>query len=476
MKKILSLLLCFAFLLPAAVRAEGTGFSDVKPTDWFFSYVDDLTKSGVVNGYPDGTFRPDAQVKVNEALKLILLAAGYPPQAPTGAGWASGYLTLAMNEGFLNGEAPELSRSITRTEVAHLAARALALYYDGTPTPFSDTDDPEITALYGVGVIQGENAPDGLRFSGDRPLRRSEVSAIVWRIQRYCQEQMAAAPVLPEDPQVILALEGGAGEEQTEPSQPLGPTDPGGNEEPVPEGKIRYRDKLIDIMEDVPVFAYDPKTFYLENGRMRCSDRSVRLVHGIDVSSHQGIIDWNKVKADGVDFAIIRAGYRGYTVGNLVADPNFGMNIRNALAAGIEVGVYVFSQAITEAEALEEADFVLDAIRGYNVTLPVVFDWEIVNSENARTRGLSTAQLMACTKAFCRRVQRAGYAPMVYFNADWGYLNFDLSQITQYDFWLAQYKEQPDFYYNFKYWQYTSKGSVNGISGNVDLDVILLPR
>jgi Lyzozyme M1 (1,4-beta-N-acetylmuramidase) len=106
----------------------------------------------------------------------------------------------------------------------------------------------------------------------------------------------------------------------------------------------------------------------------------------------------------------------------------------------------------------------------------VVFDWEIVNSENARTRGLSTAQLMACTKAFCRRVQRAGYAPMVYFNADWGYLNFDLSQITQYDFWLAQYKEQPDFYYNFKYWQYTSKGSVNGISGNVDLDVILLPR
>ena len=115
-------------------------------------------------------------------------------------------------------------------------------------------------------------------------------------------------------------------------------------------------------------------------------------------------------------------------------------------------------------------------IRGYNVTLPVVFDWEIVNSENARTRGLSTAQLMACTKAFCRRVQRAGYAPMVYFNADWGYLNFDLSQITQYDFWLAQYKEQPDFYYNFKYWQYTSKGSVNGISGNVDLDVILLPR
>ena len=129
MKKILSLLLCFAFLLPAAVRAEGTGFSDVKPADWFFSYVDDLTKSGVVNGYPDGTFRPDEQVKVNEALKLILLAAGYPPQAPTGAGWASGYLTLAMNEGFLNGEAPELSRSITRTEVAHLAARALARTY-----------------------------------------------------------------------------------------------------------------------------------------------------------------------------------------------------------------------------------------------------------------------------------------------------------------------------------------------------------
>ena len=474
MKKFLSLLLCLALLLPVAVHADSGRFSDVKSTDWFYSYVDELTQSGVVDGYPDGTFRPENQVKVSEALKLILLAAGYPQQDPTDAEWASGYLTLARREGFLNDEEIDLSRSITRTEVAHLAARSLALYLDGVPSPFSDIDDPEITALYGAGVIQGENAEGGLRFSGDRSLKRSEVSAIVWRIQRYCQEQMTAAPAVPEDPDVVLALEGETGEAAPAPEQPLGPTDPGGQGDT--GGKIRYRDKLIDILEDVPVFAYDPKDFYLENGRMRCADKSVRLVHGIDVSAHQGIIDWNRVKADGVDFAIIRAGYRGYSVGNLVADSNFGMNIRNALAAGIEVGVYVFSQAVNETEALEEADFVLDAIRGYPVTLPVVFDWEIVNSENGRTRGVSTQQLMACTKAFCLRVQRAGYAPMVYFNADWGYLNFDLSQITQYDFWLAQYKEQPDFYYNFKYWQYTSKGSVDGISGNVDLDVILLPQ
>lgn len=410
-------------------------------------------------------------MRYNEALKLILLAAGYPKQEPVGGDWAGGYLIFSRQKGFLPEEDLELTRSITRAEVAHLAARALLLAPDDGMSPFSDTNDPEVTALYNAGVIQGETSGAALLFSGDRSLRRSEVSAIVWRILLYFQGQ-AAVFTPPEDPQVILTPEG---ETPAAPVRPQEPADPSGTDA-VPEGKIRYRDRLIDILEDVPVFAYDPKDFYLENGRMRCADRNLRLVHGIDVSVHQGIIDWKRVKADGVEFAIIRAGYRGYTVGNLVADANFSMNIRNALDAGLEVGVYVFSQAITEDEALEEADFVLEAIRGYDVTLPVVFDWEIVNSENARTRGVSTPQLMACAKAFCRRVQRAGYDPMVYFNADWGYLNFDLSQITQYDFWLAQYKEQPEFYYNFQYWQYTSKGTVDGISGNVDLDVILLPR
>ncbi|MBR5390592.1 MAG: S-layer homology domain-containing protein, partial [Clostridia bacterium] len=290
MKKFFFILLCLVLLLSAPVYAAAA-FSDVKATDWFCPYVSDLTDSGVINGYPDGTFRPENEVRYNEALKLILLAAGYPKQEPVGGDWAGGYLIFARQKGFLPEEDLELTRSITRAEVAHLAARALLLAPDGGMSPFSDTNDPEVTALYNAGVIQGETSGAALLFSGDRSLRRSEVSAIVWRILLYFQGQ-AAVFTPPEDPQVILTPEG---ETPAAPVRPQEPADPSGTDA-VPEGKIRYRDRLIDILEDVPVFAYDPKDFYLENGRMRCADRNLRLVHGIDVSVHQGIIDWKRVK------------------------------------------------------------------------------------------------------------------------------------------------------------------------------------
>lgn len=485
MKKLLACLLCLLLIVPP-VFAEGKTFSDVPDDAWYTQYVTALAERNVVGGYPDGTFGPQREVRVDEALKLILLAAGYPQQAPLmGEGWASGYFSFAVRMGFLPLET-DLTRPITREEVGMLAARAMGISSDG-PSPFPDVDRPELTALWEKEIILGIEVDGTALYVPDKTLTRAEASAIVWRMN----EAVLAAPPLPEEqpPEEELpawlnltaeqfendyGLTMGAGGTYVSPSEENPDLPPPSQEDT--GGKIRYRDRLLDILEGVPVFSFDPNSFYLENGRMRCSDPSTELVYGIDVSSHQGVIDWNRVKADGVSFAMLRVGYRGYTVGNLNKDNNFDMNLRNALAAGVEVGAYVFSQAINEKEAVEEADLVIESLKGYDVTYPVVFDWEVINSQNARTNGLSTKTLMACTRAFCDRVRQAGYTPMVYFSEDWGYLKYDLSQISDVDYWLAQYKEQPDFYYDFAMWQYTSKGSVDGITGNVDLDVVLLHR
>jgi lysozyme len=135
------------------------------------------------------------------------------------------------------------------------------------------------------------------------------------------------------------------------------------------------------------------------------------------------------------------------------------------------VGVYFFSQAITPQEAVEEADFVLSYIRNYNITYPVVFDWETISYDSARTNGVDTQTLNQCAQAFCSTVSGGGYTPSIYFNLSLGYLKYDLSQVLGNKFWLAQYASAPTFYYDFQMWQYTSSGKVNGISGNVDMDI-----
>ncbi len=207
---------------------------------------------------------------------------------------------------------------------------------------------------------------------------------------------------------------------------------------------------------------------------MQTHDEGLRLVQGIDVSAHQGVIDWKQVAGDGVEFAILRAGYRGYTVGNVKEDKMFSLNLAGAKKEGLSVGVYFFSQAITPAEALEEAELVLKLLDGCPLELPVVYDWENINDKDARTNGLDQETLTACARAFCDRVAQAGYQPMLYVIQHWAYKRYDLSRLADIPLWFAQYQEQPDFYYDFKLWQYTSKGSVRGIQGNVDRDVLLL--
>lgn len=196
-----------------------------------------------------------------------------------------------------------------------------------------------------------------------------------------------------------------------------------------------------------------------------------KAIKGIDVSKYQGDIDWEAVAADGVKFAIIRVGYRGYGTGKLVIDGYFEQNVVNATAAGIDVGVYFFTQAATKAEAVHEAEVVLEQIKGYDITYPVVIDVEDAGSSSARTTDLTRKQVTDFTLAFCETVEEAGYRPMIYTNARWFIAKMDMARLTKYDKWLAQYYDVPFWPYDIGMWQYTGKGRVSGIQGNVDMNL-----
>lgn len=213
----------------------------------------------------------------------------------------------------------------------------------------------------------------------------------------------------------------------------------------------------------------------LESGEYRyLQDGEVISHKGIDVSAHQGKIDWEKVAAAGVEFAFIRGAFRGYGTGKIVEDMKFDENIKNANAAGIHVGVYVYSQAITEEEVLEEADFLLKKAAPYGTDIPIVIDVEMVtgtNGEDGRMNKLSVEERTNLVLLFCQTVENAGYQPMVYYNTEMGALMLDISALEDYPKWFASYSGTLYYPYEYGIWQYSSKGRVDGIKGNVDLNI-----
>lgn len=192
-------------------------------------------------------------------------------------------------------------------------------------------------------------------------------------------------------------------------------------------------------------------------------------VLGIDVSEHQEEIDWNAVKEAGVEFVMIRVGYRGYESGVLMADECAQVHYEGARAAGLQVGAYFFSQAVSAQEAEQEAVFTLEQIQSWQVDMPVVFDWEYIAGD-ARTGEIDAESLTHITAVFCQKVEEAGYEPMFYFNQNQGDHLLNLSELVDYDFWLAMYGSMT-YPYKVKMWQYTSSGTVPGIPGNVDLNL-----
>ncbi|MBQ9413136.1 MAG: S-layer homology domain-containing protein [Oscillospiraceae bacterium] len=432
-KKILSCILALA-LLPAggyARAAERDPFSDVPTGAWFAPYVDNLVRRGVVNGFEDGTFRPQAEVTIGQALKLIVLSGGFTDILNKGEHWAGGYLSFAQSRRYITGDNYDLDAPVTRLQVAKLCAAVLELdpAMAEDERVFADTTDPSVLALHHVGILTGSEEGGRLLFRGDQYLTRAEVCAILDRMLPYVDAHF---------------------------------TKVSGIRAPI-DYRLRFQ-------------SYDSGAFYLDAKERICT-REAGLTPrcGIDVSYYQHEIDWEKVAEDGIDFAIIRCGYRGSTQGVLCEDECFRQNIAGALAAGVNVGIYFFSQALTEAEALEEADYVLSLIEGCDVTYPVVFDWERLTSESSRTKDPDWDAVSDCAVAFCERIAAAGYRPMTYFNRYSAYLQWDMTKLQRYDGWLASYNSTPNYLYDFQMWQYSSKGKVDGIDTHVDMDLCLVP-
>ncbi len=203
---------------------------------------------------------------------------------------------------------------------------------------------------------------------------------------------------------------------------------------------------------------------YLENGQL--------LSHkGIDVSRYQGSIDFSKVHNSGVEYVMIRCGYRAYGSGLLTADTSFEKNITSALKNELDVGVYFFTQAISAAEAVEEADFVLDMIRPYQIKYPIALDVEEIAGDTYRQQDLSAEELTDIIIAFCERIKEAGYTPLVYGNLKCFAGMIDITRLEPYEKWFAYYSDEPYMPYEFSMWQYTSTGKIDGINGDVDINI-----
>ena len=292
-----------------------------------------------------------------------------------------------------------------------------------------------------------------------------------------CGEEKPQAPT--QAPPVELTINDAAGMQLEEPEAPTEAP-----EEPTPEAEpvLVFRDAFGEeyettILTDVPQRTYDNECFVHEGDRLTYEDAAYASRIGIDISKYQGEIDWEKVKADGITFVFIRIGCRGYgTAGNLMEDPMFADNLRGAQEQGIDVGVYFFAQAINEAEAREEAEFVIGLLNGAELQLPVVYDPETIKNDTARTDDVSGEQFTANTIAFCETIAETGYQPMVYSNMVWEAFQFDLRKLTQYPIWYADYEMLPQTPYWFTFWQYSEEGHVDGITGTVDMNIQLLSK
>lgn len=225
------------------------------------------------------------------------------------------------------------------------------------------------------------------------------------------------------------------------------------------------QENFIYPKENEETGKYEGEAYYTEN-------EEVTSKKGIDVSKFQGNINWKKVATDGVEFAFIRLGYRGYGSGKIVLDEEYEDNIEGCNNAGIDAGVYFFTEALNEKEAVEEAEFVLENIKGYKVKMPIVIDVEESASKDSRTKDLTKEQRTANVIAFCERIKKAGHEPMIYGNLKSFMIMMDIEQLEEYDKWFAYYRYPLRFPYKFRIWQYTASGKVSGIKGDSDLNIM----
>lgn len=447
-------LMTLGLVLPAA-GAEGSGLSDVPADAWYAPAVNYCWERDVMKAVSGTEFLPGAPLT-----RAMVVAALYEladrPQ-------------VSMEEKEYDSGAGQEEDGPRKLE-----------------SPFSDVapDDPDADAILWAWQEELVGGYDDGRFGPDDLVTREQLAVILWHTMGEPLSQIAAPFVDLKDAAdwSVNAVEWAywVGLISGKPGNRF---DPAGTATRA-EGAVilmQYDRAFLHPVqepedESYPPNPYDSSGFVVEDGFLTYRGDAPSYI-GVDVSAHQKEIDWAKVSAAGVDFAMVRAGYRGYTVGSVNQDAYFHYNMEQALANGLEVGVYFFSQAVTVEEAREEARQVLEWIGEYDVTYPVVFDWEEVDKDDSRTQGTDGETITACARAFCEIIEQAGYIPMTYGSPSKIYAGrLELSQLRDYPFWLAHYTTDwatTSFRYQYHMWQYSSSGSVDGIQGRVDLDICL---
>lgn len=486
--------------------AHAATYQDV-PGHWAEAQIMRWSNLGYLTGYGDGTFGPDDPISRGQLAVILSNLMGYTEEAENTFGldedaWYLHFMLKAAQAGILPENWYEVTEDlpITREEAMYIMAKAACVAMSDTDPSVYYNDGDEVSswaagavsAMRELGYVGG--APDGGVHPKDT-LTRAEVATILNNVYAsvygapgtYRKDVKGNAIINKGD--VVLQNMTISGD-LILPEAVRGKTitldhvtvegeiaNLGGakvvvRNENFPSDSFSYGSNLVTIAEGTIANTYAPDRFYYdENGMYSYRSNYYDVEVGIDVSAHQGKIDWQAVADSGVEFAMIRVGFRGYTVGNVNLDSRFAYNIEEAKKAGLKVGVYFFSQAISPEEALEEAEFVLEQIKGYDLDYPVVFDWESISGDKARTDDMDSETLNRCAVAFAERVAQAGYTPAIYYYTWLGYFRYDQTMLSDYYIWYADYKETPVNYYGFDMWQYTASGAVPGIEGNVDLDI-----
>ena len=241
---------------------------------------------------------------------------------------------------------------------------------------------------------------------------------------------------------------------------------------------VTYQDgstEWVEINDKLAVNSYDTAKFVYQNPQMKYYVNGKQASwFGVDISSKQGIVDFEKLKKAGVDFVMIKVGGRGYSSGNIVLDSSYKDYMNGAKNAGLGIGVYFYSQAVDKDEVCEEAETLLELIKDYPVKYPVVFDMESVEGDVARTDALDVSTRTELARIFLKTIKAEGYTPMLYGDKEWLVTKLDLEKLQDYDVWLSQETDTPDYPYEYTMWQYNKSGTVSGISRTAGLNISLV--
>lgn len=241
---------------------------------------------------------------------------------------------------------------------------------------------------------------------------------------------------------------------------------------------VTYQDgstEWVEINDKLAANSYDTAKFVYQNPQMKYYVNGKQASwFGVDISSKQGIVDFEKLKKAGVDFVMIKVGGRGYSSGNIVLDSSYKDYMNGAKNAGLGIGVYFYSQAVDKDEVCEEAETLLELIKDYPVKYPVVFDMESVEGDMARTDALDVSTRTELARIFLKTIKAEGYTPMLYGDKEWLVTKLDLEKLQDYDVWLSQEADTPDYPYEYTMWQYNKSGTVSGISGTAGLNISLV--